>query len=294
MKLNLLPKTVNTAGRARAAWLGSLVLALLGAAGMVAMILLSRDRLAKLKVEEATVRASAVQAQQTAALADTVAQQAQGVIRNAALAKAMNDHNAKYPEIYAKIFPYLPPFFRLGAISASPLNETTSRVQMTGYLDNYQQYADLMIALLRIPGVVTVGRAGFQDAVMEVPALTPGDQSGRPRLPGQAPIPDNDIQRLAYFQSQGRPSGYLNVGGYGGAPDTPRGAMPDSSQIAVEVVMPGDLRVPDVAATLRGGGGAVAPAGIPGGGGAFAPGIGGPGGAPPAAGGRRDDDEDER
>jgi hypothetical protein len=146
---------------------------------------------------------------------------------------------------------------------------------MQGVLDSYQDYANLMIALMRIKGANAVGRTGFVDRADYVPPLTETDNQGRIRPNGSAvPIPDNDLDRLAYFESQAVAAPTTGVGGFGDPNSTLRFAGPESSLISVTLVMSAALQVPDTETTLRSGGGTApsAPA---------APGV------PPSAAGER-------
>jgi hypothetical protein len=125
-------------------------------------------------------------------------------------------------------------------------------VNMTGTVANAQQYADLMLALLRIPGATAVTRGGLQSDDMEVPALTLVDQQGKPRKASKAPIPDDPLERLAYFESEVAPTGYLNAGGFGQTEDaTQKGARPGESVIAVSVTIPRNIQTPNPRATIQ-------------------------------------------
>jgi hypothetical protein len=153
---------------------------------------------------------------------------------------------------------------------------------MTGVLSSYQQYADLMLALMRVQGATSVSRSGYILIDPIVPNLTPEDQIGRPRPENAAPIPDNPLQRLEYFQSQGSTTGFAGAGNFGTGNDLTRGAMPRDSIVTVTLVVAGhDLRVPDARATLSASGGATPAGGPPTG---AAPG-GPPAGRPPGPGG---------
>ena len=67
----------------------------------------------------------------------------------------MNKHIDAIPDLYAAIKPYIPDFFRLTSISAQSAGQGRTLVTMEGVISSYQQYADLMLALLRIPKLPT-------------------------------------------------------------------------------------------------------------------------------------------
>jgi hypothetical protein len=290
MKLNLLPATVNKGAKARNAVIGSVILVLAGIGASAFMITSSAAELAAVKQQVAETRPRAEKALQTAQQAETIIVQANGVVLNAKLAQAMIKHNDKYPALYNELLDKIPSFFRVTSLRATPIDATSSQITMEGTLETYQQYADLMLALLRFPGTTAVGRNQYVTTEQVVPAITEIDQTARPRRLNEAPIPDDPLERLTYFQAQASTPTYQGVGNYGSPTDDTRFALPDSSLITVTMVVTRDLRVPDVRATLSQSGGA-APAtttagGFPGGGGfPGAPGTGAPMGAPAGMGG---------
>jgi hypothetical protein len=165
----------------------------------------------------------------------------------------------------------MPAFFRVTQITATPGSADTVTVNIQGVLDTYQQYADLMIGLLRIAKlgpdgkvvldpktkkptylVQTVSRNGYIDRSMIVPPVTLDDQNGRPRFQADAAIPDNEFDRLAYYEAKAAVQRFEGVGGFGDSSVALRTAGPDSSLISVTIVMSGTLQVPDVSGTLRG------------------------------------------
>jgi len=256
MKLNLIPTSVKGAKKSQFAWVGALAIAALGVAGMVGLTLMSSQALSEAKQREADLRPQVERAVTISNQADEVISQAQGIIRNSALSAALVKHNTVYPDLYDQVLPYIPRFFRLTSISASPSDAATATITMQGVLDSYQDYANLMIALMRIQGASAVGRTGFVDRADYVPPLTETDNQGRIRPNGSAvPIPDNDLDRLAYFESQGAPAPATGVGGFGDPNSTLRFAGPESSLISVTLVMSAALQVPDTETTLRSGGG---------------------------------------
>ena len=100
----------------------------------------------------------------------------------------------------------------------------------------------------------------------KVPGLSPEDQVGKPKRPNDPVIPDDPLQRLAYYQAQASTQTYTGTGNFG-SPDTAlRLAGPDSSLFEVTLTMDANLQAPDVATTLKSGGGAAATGGsFPGG-----------------------------
>lgn len=297
MKLNLLPKTVGTENRPRnAAILATLFIIACGA-GAYLLNDTAEKKLTHAKEEVATALPEAqkvVKAAKSAddAMADPKVKQ---LVVNSALAKEMIEHCYVYPKLYADVIPYIPSYFRLTELSATPVDAKNANLNMTGVIQTYQEYADLMLALMRIPGAQTVGRAGFQQEDMVVPAVTSIDQSGKPRKLSEGPIPDDALDRLTYFEAQTQPSGYLAAGGFGSGDEGPKLAPFGKSLISVSVLMARPLQTPNPRATLASiGGGGAATAG-----GAAALNVGGPptgsfgqggpgtapgGGAPPAGG----------
>ena len=288
MKLNLLPTTEKKSRQGKTAIVvaGLIVLASIGAAAALTFIpagklLAAKDGIAELEKKVADTDATAKQA-------DTIIATAADVVRNAQLAQAMIDHNDVYPKLYDDIKRYIPPYYRLQSITAAPTGEGTSRVTLTGTLSGYQRYADLMLALMRFKDARTIQRQGYNLNDPIVPSLDPVDQKGVMRKPGDAPVPQDGLQRLAYFQAQAAaaPSGYLATGNYGGPGTEVRGALPDASIVVITMDVARDLRVPLAADTLRSAGSA-SPAG---GFGGPPTGFGGPSGPPgaPPPGGRPD------
>ncbi|CAN5690265.1 hypothetical protein BH11ARM2_BH11ARM2_10150 [soil metagenome] len=275
MKLNLLPTTVSKERKARGAVLGAALIAIAGIIAGVFFTTASQKSLADAKQAEAEARPLDDRAVATSNQADAIMTAAQPIIRNSALAKAIVVHNRKYTDLYDRILPYVPRFFRITSISATPSGEQ-STVQMQGVLTSYQQYSNLMLALLRIPGAQTVGRSGYIDRDLSVPQLVPDDQVGKPRRPGDAVIPDDPLQRLAYYQAQASTQSYTGIGNFGSEDTNLRFAGPESSLVTVTILMDVNLQVPDVKATLKSTGGG----GLTGAPTSFGP----PGGFPPGAG----------
>lgn len=299
MKLNLLPATVSKGAKARTAVIGSVLMVLAGIGASAFMITSSGAELADVKRLVNEERPKAERALSTANEAETIIVQANGVVLNAKLAQSMIKHNDKYPALYNELLDKIPSFFRVTSMRATPIDATSSQITMEGTLETYQQYADLMLALLRFPGTTAVGRNQYVTTEQVVPAITEVDQNARPRRLDEAPIPDDPLERLTYFQAQGSTPTYSGIGNYGSPTNDTRFALPNSSLITVTMVVTRDLRVPDVRSTLSasGAGGSTTttaptggpgsfpggmPAGVPGGPGAG--GAGSPGGRPGAGG----------
>ena len=172
------------------------------------------------------------------------------VVRNINLAQAMEAHSKVYPELYNMVRGYIPSFFRLTSLSAAPAGATTSTVTMTGTITTYQQYADVMLALWRMPGAISVSRTGYQLNDPYIPGLTPQDQIGRAVSPNEGNLPDDPMQRLAAMESNAQPNSYQNVGNFGGDPTLTRGAMPTESLVTIQVTLNKDIETPDPRATL--------------------------------------------
>ncbi len=291
MKLNLLPTYVSKGNQAKTATVLSVLLALVGVLGAIGLIFISKKQLQDERANAEGKMERAVRAVAVSKRADEVVADAQMIIRNINLADSMLKHSDVYPDLYRDLKPYIPGFFRTTSLRATAIDAQTATVEISGTLKTYQQYADLMIALLRIPGATAVTRGGYVNNDPYIPSLTPQDLNGRPIRPGQANIPDNRYDRLAQFQTQGSVTGYTGQGGFGtGDTSQARGAMPGYSLVTVSVVIPRNLQSPDPRATLQSQGpAAVAPGapaaggGMPGGA-AMPPGAGMPGRAPGAMG----------
>lgn len=252
MKLNLLPTYVSKGNQAKTATVVSVLLALLGILGAVGLIFISRNEVKTAREDAESKMERAARAVAISKRADQVVADAQMIIRNINLADSMLKHNDAYPDLYRDLKPYIPGFFRVTQISATPGGPQMATVSITGTLKTFQQYADMMIALYRIPGSTSVTRQGYQNGDPYIPNVTEVDQNGRPIKPGQTNIPDDKYQRLAYFQSQGTLTGYTGQGGFGTGDSTQaRGAMPGYSLVTFNVVIPRAIQTPNPRATLQ-------------------------------------------
>ena len=218
----------------------------------------SADALAQAKdAYEASV-GPASKAAATAASADSMMQQdnVKLLTRNIDLAKSMITHNDAYPALYDSLRPYIPPFFRVTSYAATPISDTQAAMTLTGTLATYQQYSDLMLALMRNQAAVSVSRSGFNDDDPYVPQLTQADQIGKPHAPGASPIPDDPLQRLAYFQAQATtPGAYTGQGNFGSGTDATRSNMEGESLVTVQLILNAAIQTPNPRATLGAGGG---------------------------------------
>lgn len=252
MKLNLLPTKVSSESGLAGAWITAIII---GLVGVVLAVLMSVKSSGDLADAQSNMNDQMSRAQQ----ANTVSEQADAIMgsenvalltRNIQLAQAMQAHSKVYPELFNMVRGYIPYFFRLTSLSATPVDANTSTVTMTGTISTYQQYADVMLALWRIPGAISVSRTGYQLNDAYIPALTPQDQTGHPIKPGTQNLPDDPMQRLAAMEANAQPTTYQNVGNFGGDPTLTRGAMPNASLVTIQVTVNKDLQTPDPRATL--------------------------------------------
>jgi hypothetical protein len=253
MKLNLLPTYVGKERQTKLAAVVAVLIAALGIAAAVWMVITPQQRLERVTEHVNAERATYNNLVQLSAKADEIISKAQVIIRNINLADAMRQHTYEYPAVYDEIKQYIPSFFRVNQMSAEASDAGVSVVTLTGVIRTYQQYADLVLALLKDPNVVSVTRSGFQNTDPYVPELSPVDQTGRPIKPGEDPIPDDPLARLDYYIARGRTTGFTGTGGFGTDDTGGRGAMPEWSQVTLTVVIRKNLLTPNPTATLIGG-----------------------------------------
>jgi len=280
MKLNLLPTTVSKGKQSQSAVIFSVIIALAGVGIGGFLSVSSQKALDQARAEQSESVGPAQAAYQKSADADTIlaSEKSVDLIRNAMLADAMIKHNDVYPDLYEEIKPYIPPFFRINSLSAASAGADTSTVTMVGTIDTFQQYADLMLAFSRYKNLVSISRSGFVDRRLIVPNINTVDTEGRARRQDEAPIPDDKLLRLAYFQSQPQPGGYTGEGNFGSGTPNTKGAMPEASLITVVLTIKKDLQVPEPRQTLSAGGGTPSAGGAGGGMTGPPPGFGGAGG----------------
>jgi hypothetical protein len=287
MKLNLLPTYVGKEKAVKSAVFLSVIIAAAGIGAAAFMIISSRDAVKTAKEAAVDAQAAASRAVAESKKGDLILANARVLILNTNLAEAMNKHNSAYPNLYNTVRRYIPSYFRLTSMSATPAGEQAV-VTLQGVIQTQQQYADLMLALLRIPGASSVTRSGYNPVDKFVPSLSEGFQRAVPIRPDEEPVPDDPLARMDQLIAQGRVDRYLGVGGFGDDnANVAKGAMPDWSAITVSVVVPGNIQTPNPRATLATVGAAPAPG--TGGGGTGTQPAGGPptgaGGPPPGAGG---------
>lgn len=280
MKLNLLPTHVSKEGQTKIAVIMTSVLSLAAIGAAIAAVAYSNNELtlAKQRDEEAKPAYDKVVA--ISKQADDIMAGSVVIDRNVKLANAMMAHNGVYPALYREVLSYCPSFFRVNSIVAVPNGQATT-VTMTGVIQSYQQYADIMLAMLRIKDATNVTRAGYADTRPIVPSLNEQDQAGLPVRPGEQNLPSNPQDRLEALvaRASAAPTGFQGVGGFGTVTDT-KGAMPDWSQITVTVTLNRNIQTPNPRATLTSQGGATT---VPAGGsgtGFTPPNPGGRGGGP--------------
>lgn len=252
MKLNLLPTYVSKEKQGRFAFVLSGLIAIAAFAAMMFLIRSSREELAEEKRRIVEARPNAARAVAISQRADAVIQENRGLILNINLAEAMNSHNTVYPDLFDEVRKYIPDFYRISSLAAVPNGPESCTVTMTGYLSTFQEYADLMLALLRIPGATAVSRSGFQLTDPGVPGLITEDQVGRIVKPGAPRIVDDPHDRLDQQIANAQVTGFENAGGFGTS-ETPlvRGAMPTQSTVTVAVVISGkNIMTPNPRQTL--------------------------------------------
>jgi hypothetical protein len=259
MKLNLLPTTVSKGKQAQSAVFFSALIAVAGLLLGGYLNVSSTKALDTAREDQQASIGPANDAFTKSGEADTImgTPQAVAVIRDAMLAKAMVDHNDVYPKLYESLKPYIPAFFRINSLSATSAGDTAN-VTVVGTLDTYQQYADLMLAFSRNPAVISISRSGFQSRDEYVPNIDTVDSVGRPRKDTDGPIPDDKLERLAYFQASVQQEGYTGEGNFGTGTDSTRGAMPTASLVTVQMTVKANLQVPDPRLTLTAGAGGAA------------------------------------
>lgn len=165
----------------------------------------------------------------TAASADTILAESKLVLTNSELVKQIDNANGKYPRLYNTLKGYVPAFMRVRSMTAASGGPEQSVVTIQGYLKTFQQYSDVMIALLRFPGCSAVGRSGFGP-------IAPGDAGPfgyDPSNPERGPIPGWSSVTLTMSITSGpfanlqapEPRATLQGAGTGTVP-APGGAQP--------------------------------------------------------------------
>lgn len=251
MKLNLLPTHVSKGSQLRTGVIIGIVLFLLGFGTMYYLMSSSQKQRNDSMTAAENLRADAAQAVSIASDADRIITNAAGLQLNIALARQMDLHNQVYPDFYDKFFPFIPGFFRINSMRAVPNGGDSCVVTMGGVIHTFQDYADVMLAMLRVPGAQSVTRSGYVLEETVIPPLNAQDQKGIPIRPGEPRLPEDKRDRLDALIATGGVEGVNNQGGFG-TPGVPRvrEAMPHWSNITIAVVVTANLQTPDPMATL--------------------------------------------
>jgi len=250
MKLNLLPQTVVKRSSAPVFIILALLIVIAASAASAFLVVSSKAALeAAVKEREELLPGYANNAA-TAAQAEQVILQATNFDRNVKLVESAAKHNNVYPDLYDSLFPYIPAFYRIQSVNAVGSGGQAT-VTLVGHIDTFQQYADLAIALWRIPGVISVQRAGYAPKLPAVLLLTPDRQKNVSVKAGEAPLPDDVQQRIEILKSQAAavPTGYVGVGGFG-TDAVPKGDTLTSQTVTMTVLLTRNLQVPVPSATL--------------------------------------------
>lgn len=270
MKLNLLPQYVSKGAAARTWMIASILLSALSIFGAIFLVTSSK---ASRDAAETAANDLVPQAQAVVTLAktaDAIGGSSASVVRNIRLADAMQQHPAKITGFYRDVIPYIPSFFRVNAMSMTPIDGSRCTLTLTGTIQTYQQYADLMLALLRIPGAQTVGRTGFVLDSRSLPNVTEDNVYPEFRKASETPLPLDPSERIGALVARAgaEPTGFTGSGNYAGPVDQARLAIPKWQNITVSVV----LQTPGAQVPVAN----PAPGGAP----AMNPGAPTPGGAP--------------
>jgi hypothetical protein len=252
MKLNLLPTRIKKESSGNWAWIPAILLAAAGWAWAIYIGRWADGEIDKQKQRIEAARPDAEEAVRVVAQSDQIIQQSRGLILNSNLAASMLKHNTAYTETYDEAMKYIPSFFRPYNMQLVPNGSTSATLSMTGAIGSFQQYADLMAALYRIPGATAVTRSGFSDDFATVPNLIETDQTGRKFKPSESRLPDDPMDRMnTQIANSGTPD-FNGTGGFGGFGDADslRQAMEGNSDITVTVTLARDVTTPDPRGTL--------------------------------------------
>lgn len=169
----------------------------------IVMIIFPANNLKKLKQKAEELEPKANFAYRVSKRAETIIKKAEIINKNIAFYEATEKHNLAYVNLYKNVMNYLPSFFRLTELSAQPKEKKQALVKMTGIVQNYQQYSDLMLALLRIPNAEKVHRSGFENKAAYIPNLVKDDQIGNKIRPGQKRQINSPNKRLEEYLTVG-------------------------------------------------------------------------------------------
>lgn len=239
MKLNLVPATVRKGAAMRTMMFISALIVLLSGLATAFLIVTSTTRRQQAFEAAEAARPQANQAVATAKQTAAVLASSQGVATNLDLYSAAVEHNTKYTRFYKKVLPYIPAFMRVTSMSLDPISENSCRLNVTGVIRSAQQYADLSLAMLRIPGAKAISRSGFVYQWGNVPAITAEDQKALRVRAGEPVLPEDPVERLNALVSNAaaETTGFQDISNFGSATEFQRGAMTDWSLINIGVVL---------------------------------------------------------
>lgn len=300
MKLNLIPPKQKKEGGSWGIPVGVLLLVV----GVLVALYLIGSSTAAENAARAKVEARQPEAQRVVTFANSAEQTIQLATPftiNYQLAQEMNKATLAYPDLFDDIRPYIPSFFRVTSISAAPFEgqpDQFAEVRITGVIASFQQYTNLLLALLQYPNAVSVIPSTYASPAPFRPNVTEDRQNPQMGWPGARSLEgvQDPLQRLEIIQfnqslAPAAPRltySFINVGNFGTDNPGPKGPMPGYSEVTIQLYVMADLRVPDPRATLTTAArGAQAGAQQVQGGGGFQPGGGEfePGGFDPEAGG---------
>lgn len=265
MKLNLLPRQVAKAQGSKASFFFMFVIIAAFGAATYFFIKKGQDELAAAREPIDKLRSDVELAMGRSAMADTVIAEMTNIDRNIKLTEAMLAHNTAYVDLYREVMGYIPAYYRVTTMAATPNGAESCTVNMTGVIKTHKQYADLVAALYRMPGVTSVTRGGYAFTDPTVPALTEADQTGEAVKPGEANLPsDPDLRMAELIRRASTPQGFLNVNNFG-TDNAFKGAMPEWSTVTVSMVVTKNVTTPNPRGTLLLGGTGGAQGGVPGG-----------------------------
>lgn len=263
MKLNLIPPKQKKEGGS--SW-GIPVGVLLLIVGILVSLFLIGSSIAAENAARAKVEARQPEAQRVVTFANSAEQTIQLATPfnvNYQLAQDMNKATLAYPDLFDDIRPYIPSFFRVTSISASPFSgqaDQFAEVRITGVIASFQQYTNLLLALLQYPNAVSVIPSAYTSPAPFRPNVTEDRQNPQMGWPGARSLEgvQDPLQRLEIIQfnqslSPAAPRltySFIDVGNFGTDNPGPKGPMPGYSEVTVQLYVMTDLRVPDPRATL--------------------------------------------
>ena len=236
MKLNLLPKSVSKNVASKSTFFMMLLIVLASLVGAFLYNQKLTGDLAGWKAQAESKVASATKVVAVSQEADRIVSEARITLTNAQLVQAIDAANESYPDLYDEIREYIPSFFRVQSMDATSKNATTATVTVRGYLKTFQQYSDVMIALLRFPDATAIGRSGFGP----IAEGNEGPFGYNPLVADRGPIPGwsavtitLNINRAIQVPNPQPTLQAASAGGGGAAPGAaPAGSNPGASRPA--------------------------------------------------------------